>query len=73
MTASISMTRCSQLFSCKNRILSSPEYFAKADEAGGFLLKHGVGSHPSKSEIDHSLNYGDYYYIEALLRLQATK
>ena len=53
--------------------LSSPEYFAKADEAGGFLLKHGVGSHPSKSEIDHSLNYGDYYYIEALLRLQATK
>jgi len=51
--------------------LTSPTYFARADEQGGFLLKHGVGAKPLKSEIDVPLNYGDYYFLEALLRLRA--
>jgi len=49
--------------------LSSPEYFSKGDENGHFILKHGVGHKPAKSEIDTPLDYGDYYYLEALLRL----
>lgn len=52
--------------------LSSPAYFAKPDEIGGFLLKHGVGAKPLGTEIDVPLNYGDYYYLEALLRLSST-
>ena len=49
--------------------LSSPEYFSEGDEVGHFLLKHGTGAKPMNSEIDVPLNYGDYYFIEALLRL----
>lgn len=33
-----------------------------------FLL-HSTGHHPAGSEIDASIVYADYYYIEALLRL----
>lgn len=35
----------------------------------GFLLLHSVGSRPSNSEVDVPLNYADYYYLEALMRL----
>ena len=35
-----------------------------------FLIKHSVGSLPHKSEVDVSLTYADYYFIEALLRYQ---
>ena len=31
-------------------------------------LKHGVGNMPAGSEVDAPLSYGDYYYVEALLR-----
>ncbi|MEO2070274.1 MAG: glycoside hydrolase family 88 protein [Zunongwangia sp.] len=50
--------------------LSSPEYLADQDELGGFLLKHGVGNMPNKTEVDVPLTYGDYYFIEALKRYQ---
>ena len=50
------------------RTLSSPEYLAEPGENGNFILKHGVGHLPGKSEIDVPLTYGDYYFIEALLR-----
>lgn len=50
------------------RTLSSPEYFAEKGTNGNFILKHGVGHMPNKSEVDVPLTYGDYYYIEALLR-----
>lgn len=52
------------------RTLSKSEYFAESGTNGYFLLKHGVGHKPGKSEIDVPLTYGDYYYIEALLRLK---
>jgi hypothetical protein len=50
------------------RTLSSPQYLAKPGENGNFILKHGVGHLPGKSEVDVPLTYGDYYFIEALLR-----
>lgn len=48
--------------------LGSDAYLSKPGENGGFLLKHSVGSLPHKSEVDVSLTYADYYFIEALLR-----
>ena len=50
--------------------LVSPAYFSKGDEIGHFLLKHGVGSKPGGSEIDTPLDYGDYYFLEALVRFR---
>ena len=48
--------------------LSSNQYLANQDEIGGFLLKHGVGNMPNKTEVDVPLTYGDYYFVEALKR-----
>ena len=50
--------------------LASPAYFAAPGENGDFLLKHGVGHKPAGSEVDTPLDYGDYYFLEALLRLR---
>lgn len=50
--------------------LLSPVYSAAAGDEGGFLLKHGVGNHPKNSDIDVSIIYADYYFIEAMLRWQ---
>lgn len=52
------------------RTLSSPEYRAEAGENGNFILKHGVGHLPGNSEVDVPLTYGDYYYIEAMMRFR---
>ena len=35
-----------------------------------FIVKHVVGNYPINSELDVSINYADYYYVEALLRLK---
>ena len=48
--------------------LSSKPYKADYKEAGGYILKHSVGSIPHKTEVDVPLTYADYYYVEALLR-----
>jgi unsaturated chondroitin disaccharide hydrolase len=48
--------------------LLTPEYIAAVGTNGGFLLKHGVGNMPNKTEIDTPLTYGDYYLVEAMLR-----
>lgn len=49
--------------------LSSKEYFAEEGTNNHFILKHSVGSIPHNNEIDVPLNYADYYYVEALLKL----
>ncbi len=51
--------------------LLAPEYLAKVGTNGGFLLKHGVGNMPNKTEIDIPLSYGDYYLVEAMMRYKA--
>jgi unsaturated chondroitin disaccharide hydrolase len=48
--------------------LSSAQYQAR-DQSPAFLL-HSTGHKPNGTEIDASINYADYYYLEALLRLQ---
>lgn len=50
------------------RSLSSPAYRAELGENANFIIKHNVGSMPHKSEVDVPLTYGDYYYLEAMLR-----
>lgn len=47
--------------------LSSPAYQSE-DSKPAFLL-HSTGHWPNGSEIDASIIYADYYYIEALLKL----
>ncbi|MFW5709970.1 MAG: glucuronyl hydrolase [Bacteroidota bacterium] len=54
-----------------NKMLHSlSENYLSGDENPA-LLKHSVGSKPHGKEIDYSINYADYYYIEALLREKA--
>ncbi|MCR5820614.1 MAG: DUF2264 domain-containing protein [Bacteroidaceae bacterium] len=52
------------------RTLTSPEYLAAEGEQGGFIIKHGVGHHQAGAEVDVPLTYGDYYYVEALMRMK---
>ena len=47
--------------------LSSSEYLSKGTNNRAILL-HGVGGRPMNNEVDVSLIYGDYYFIEGLLR-----
>ncbi len=51
--------------------LLSPAYLAAEKTNGGFLLKHGVGNMPKKTEVDTPLSYGDYYLVEAILRFRS--
>ena len=51
------------------RTLASDEYLAEPGRNANFLLKHSVGSYPSNSEVDVPLTYADYYFLEALLRI----
>lgn len=50
------------------RSLSVAPYLAAAGTNGGFVLQHGVGHLPQKSEVDVPLTYADYYFVEALVR-----
>jgi len=50
------------------RTLSSPTYRAAAGTNGGFIIQHGVGHLPGGTEVDVPLTYGDYYYVEAMIR-----
>ncbi|UCD37805.1 MAG: glycoside hydrolase family 88 protein [Fidelibacterota bacterium] len=50
--------------------LVSDSYLAEGSISHGILL-HGVGNHNKGTEVDVSLIYADYYFIEALLRYEA--
>lgn len=51
--------------------LSSSRY--QSGNVNAAFLLHSTGHYPNNSEIDHSIIYADYYYIEALLRLKKLK
>jgi hypothetical protein len=53
------------------RSLMSPAYLAPVGTHHGFLLGHATGSFRSNLEVDVPLIYGDYYFLEALLRARA--
>jgi hypothetical protein len=53
------------------RSLSSTQYRPAPGGNGGFLLRHGVGQKQINVEVDQPLIYGDYYFLEALLRCRA--
>lgn len=55
------------------RNLSGDTYKAAPGTNGGFLIKHGVGHMPNKTEVDVPLTYGDYYYLEAMKRYKELK
>ena len=46
------------------------ENYRAPEDCESFLL-HSTGHRPNGSEIDYSIVYADYYFIEALLRLKA--
>ena len=48
------------------------ERYQSHDKNCAFLIR-STGHHPAGSEIDASIVYADYYYIEALLRLRNLK
>ena len=47
----------------------STDLYQSREKNVAFLM-HSTGHHPNGSEIDASIIYADYYYIEALLRLR---
>ena len=53
--------------------LSNKTYLAAPGTNGGFILQHGVGHKPAGTEVDVPLTYGDYYFIEALIRYKNLK
>ena len=53
------------------RTLASETYLAAKGENGDFLIKHCVGNLPENSEIDVPLSYADYYFIEAINKLNS--
>lgn len=50
--------------------LSTEKY--QSHEKNVAFLMHSTGHHPAGSEIDASIIYADYYYLEALLRRSAS-
>jgi hypothetical protein len=49
--------------------LKRKPYFTEGSRESG-ILQYGVGNKPSGIEIESALIYGDYYFIEALMRFK---
>lgn len=68
--------RSKKYFKTAEKMLSTlmtNEYLATSGSNAGFILKNGVGHKPANAEVDVPLTYGDYYFVEALLRYKNTK
>lgn len=48
--------------------LSSDTYLVALEDENPFLLDHSTGNMPNNDEIDCSIIYADYYYLEAISR-----
>jgi hypothetical protein len=58
-----------------DRIIKSltEDYRSPIGENRGFILLHSTGAKPMNSEVDVPLIYADYYYLEALIRIENRK
>ena len=55
------------------RILSSPAYQARNKKRCLFFIAFGWAHEQRDWEVDASISYADYYYLEALVRLKRLK
>tara|TARA_R110002051_G_scaffold56554_1_gene105197 strand:+ start:179 stop:337 length:159 start_codon:yes stop_codon:yes gene_type:complete len=46
----------------------SEDYIVSREIEAPFILKHSTGNWPKKDEMDVSINYVDYYFLELKLR-----
>jgi unsaturated chondroitin disaccharide hydrolase len=53
------------------KILASLSKSYQSHNTNSAILLHSVGNKPGNGEVDASLIYADYYYMEGLLRLRA--
>lgn len=50
--------------------LKSPNYILQQNIEAPFILDHSTGNWPKNDEVDEPIVYGDYYFLETLLRLK---
>jgi unsaturated chondroitin disaccharide hydrolase len=53
------------------KTLNTPEYVLSKEINGPFIFDHSTGNKPKNDEVDESINYADYYFLESLIRLKA--
>ncbi|MGQ0506166.1 MAG: glycoside hydrolase family 88 protein [Myxococcaceae bacterium] len=53
--------------------LAAPPFLASPSGTQPSILMHAVGHLPANQEIDVGLVYGDYYFVEALVKLPPTQ
>lgn len=53
--------------------LESENYLLNESIQAPFILDHSTGNWPKKDEVDEPIVYGDYYFLETLLRLKNLK
>lgn len=50
--------------------LKSEEYIIPIDIEAPFILKHSTGNWPKNDEMDGPIVYGDFYFLELMLRIK---
>jgi len=55
------------------KTLKSEAYLLPPEIEAPFILKHSTGNWPKKDEMDVSINYADYYFLELILRIKNKK
>ena len=53
--------------------LKSKNYILSEDVKAPFILDHSFGDWSQKLEMDEPIVYGDYYFLQTLLRLRDLK
>jgi hypothetical protein len=48
--------------------LQSKEYILDSNIDAPFILKHSSGDWSQRAEMDEPIVYGDYFFLEALIR-----
>jgi len=51
--------------------LNSKNYLLNENIEAPFILDHSTGNWPKKDEMDEPIVYGDYYFLETLIRLKS--